>query len=428
MSDIERLSRAGSIIIDKADIISTNGTGLSVIDQIVQIDLYEDIFSPFVSGSIEIYESQDLLNFFPLIGEEVLNLEFHTPSVSKDFFSKYKFYIYKISEVANPGDRSLLYTLHFVSIESIVNINTKISKAFSGKVSDIAKKILTDKHGLNSSKSINVEYTKSSTKFVSNYWTPMKCIAYITGNAVNSNGSASYVFFENSKALNFVSLESLYSADVSHSFFQTNFIRDINANTGDSAKDPIKDFAKIKQLTIPVGFDYLDRCSGGMYGSRLITVDPVLKKYSSNTYTALGDFAKQKHLNANPVISRKAIARSDEALLYIPKHYGNFSGFTDVSNASTIQRRTSLLKQSEAFRINVTVFGRTDMTVGQKVYVEVPSKQPVARGDSKQLDNMSSGNFLIGAMHHKISRTKHEVDMELIKDSLLVDLNVGGHQ
>lgn len=425
VNEVESLSFAGQVILDGVQILTTNGVGFNVINQVQGFELFEDIFSPFITGTVTILESLDLLNLFPLVGEETIRLSFHTPTIDKIHHRNQSFYIYKMTDGQGSGDRSNIYVLHFISVESIVDMNTKLSRTYQGRVSDIARKLLKEPFALNTKKQINVEDCPSVTSFTANYWSPMKCINHIAGTAKNNNNSASYIFFENSQGLNFVTLDSLYAQSPMHMFQQNNYSRDIAKGTGSAMKDWAKDFQKIQDFHVPDGFDYIDRSRGGMYGSQMITVDPITKKYSSRLYGGNTDFTTLNHLNPNSLISKNAIARAQQKMIYMPKHYGNFNGYIDVTNASVIQQRTSLLKMSDACKVSISVLGRTDYTVGQKVYVEIPSKEPMWAEDKDHIDRVQSGNYLIGAIAHRVTRTSHMCDMELIKDSMLIDLNKG---
>lgn len=420
---VEELRFAGQIIIDKVDIITTRGTAFDVVGQVVAIELFEDLFSPFMTGTLTILETLDLMNLFPLVGEETLHLSFHTPTIDQVNYRDQRYYIYKMTDMQNAGERSNTYVLHFISTDAIIDLNTKLSRTFEGRVGDIAKKLLLSNFALNTKKPVNIEDAQTVTKFTANYWSPMKCMNYIAATARNMNNSASYLFFENSHGLNFISLDSMYSMPAMHYFEQNNYIREIS-KTGTTVKDAQKDYMKIQRLVMPDGFDYIDRSLGGMYGSQLITVDPITKKYSNKPYKGSSDFKKLKHLNEYPIISGSVVSGTQQAIIYMPKHYGNFNGYTDVTNASVIQQRTSLLKMSDAFKISITVLGRTDYTVGQKVKIHVPAKEP-QRVKEDHTDKVMSGNYLISAMAHRIDREMHKIDMELIKESFTDDLNMG---
>jgi hypothetical protein len=160
-----------------------------------------------------------------------------------------------------------------------------------------------------------------------------------------------------------------------------------------------------------------------MYGSRLYTYDLVSKKFASKNQNLLENFENEVHLNKNPVASEKVIFRYNSKILNEPKYYNNFSNFGDATNTAYVQKRLSLMAQAEANKIEIVVPGRTDYTVGQKVLVNLNKVQPFAKNEKDVLDNMFSGNYLISAINHYINRESHECNMELIKDSLLLNLD-----
>jgi hypothetical protein len=62
----------------------------------------------------------DLINLFPFIGEEYVELDITTPAL-KDSSIKGKYYIYKLTDRELLGDRSVIYQLHFVSVEAVAD-------------------------------------------------------------------------------------------------------------------------------------------------------------------------------------------------------------------------------------------------------------------------------------------------------------------
>jgi hypothetical protein len=86
----------------------------------------------------------------------------------------------------------------------------------------------------------------------------------------------------------------------------------------------------------------------------------------------------------------------------------------------------SRLKQAESTKLNVTVPGRTDYTVGMKVNVTLNKMNPISKEENDVKDKIMSGDYIIAAISHSISRKKHECIMELTKDSYAADLDKGG--
>lgn len=422
----ETLSFAGEVVIDEVTIINTHGFAQTITPQVIGIELYEDIFSPCMSGNLVIRDSQDLSGLFPLVGEEFLKIRFHTPSMPKEHWYQGDFFIYKMTDRFASNERELIYVLHFTSREAITDLNKKISRTYSGNVGQIAEKIIKSADGLESRKRVNIESTTSSTKYISNYWSPIRNIQYLTGNAVNQNGSPSYVFFENKYGLNFISLESLYTAPAKQALRWDNY-SDEKLPGGGSIKNIEEDYKRILEIRTPMSFDYMDRIKSGMYANRMFHYDLSMKKYSAFDYFAPYSFKREKHLNSNSVMSSAHIARAASRHVQEHKYHANFSGYGDVTNTKTTQQRISLLTQAEANKLEILVFGRTDYSAGQVMDITIykaAQLQEKERSD-QHIDKLLSGRYLIAAINHSINREGHQCVIELIKESLLVNIDEG---
>lgn len=411
---------AGDVSIGKAEIISLSGVYTDIRQQIINIQIYEDLFNPFISGMLIVRESIDLMNALPLVGEEQLSLEITTPTLTTNF--KGQFYIYKISEREILGDKTVAYKIHFISKEALTDLNKKIGRGFGGKVSEIVTSILTDKNiGLETLKSVIVEPSVNNTKYVSNFWSPIKNINYLAERAVNTNGSPSFIFFENRDGFNFISLETLYKPEVLQTFIDDKYSRDTLSGVG-SIKNIEEDYKRIQEIRIPVAFDYFDRVSSGMFSSAMIGYDLTKKQYSVKVYDMFNGYSKQKHLNEYANSSDKVTRRADALIIKQPKYYANFSGFGDVTNSATLQKRLSLLKQAESQKIEIIVPGRFDYTVGKKVRIKLNRIEPISEKDTDLEDKLFSGVYLISAINHYVNHDKHECNIELIKDSVIKQL------
>ena len=418
----EVITFAGDVSIRKAEIVSQNGTYHNIIPQILNVQIFEDMFSPFITGSIIVRESLDFANLFPLVGEEIVNLEIATPSLNKRL--KGQFFIYKMSDRDTLGDKSVVYQLHIISRESVIDLNKKISRPFSGKVSEIATQILNEPTvGLETDKSVIVEPTANSTKYISNFWSPVQNLNYLCSNALNRNKSPTYLFFENREGLNFLSLDTLYTPEILQTFVNDKYARDNQRGGGGSIKNIDEDFKRIQQIRIPQTFDYMDRISSGMQASNLILYDFTKKQYSVKTFDMLKGYDENKHMNFYPVISNNQTRRADSTILRSFRYYANFSGYGDVTNNNSIQKRISLLKQAESFKVEIVVPGRWDYTVGKKVNLQLTRIEPLAKEDIDTKDKLYSGTYLIAAINHYVSKEKHECNIELIRESLNLNLN-----
>lgn len=424
MDTSKQIVKAGDINIEQIQITTAQGFYQDITNQVMGLQIFEDLFAPFITGTIEIRDSLDLMNVFPFNGEEYLELKLSTPSLEKGRIDE-KFYIYKMSNRNMVGDRSTIYTLHFISTDAVVDLNKKISKTFGGKCSDIAKQLITDKtHGLEVTKNVIIEETSNATKYISNFWSPVKNINNVVEVSVNQSGAGSYVFYEDRYGFNFVSLESLYTKVVFQSFVYDSYVRDnTNSNDTQTVKNVTEDYKRIRSISVPTAYDYIERARSGMFGSKLYTYDYTTKIFNITAYDMLKGFKDQNHLNKFPLASNKAIYKYDSMIMSMPKYNNNFADFGDSTNAKSIQNRVSLMAQIDANKIEIVVPGRLDYTVGLKIDINLFKAEPSVKEDTESKDGMFSGSYLISAVNHYINRNAHECTLELVKDSLLIDLD-----
>jgi len=418
----EVLASAGDVLLEEATLISmVSGRSMDVTNQIIGVHIFEDLFSPFISGNLILKESIDILNNLPLMGQEYLQLKIRTPTMEDKDAIQGLFYVYNITDRAFVAERNVVYKLNFISYFALTDSNTKLSKPFEGKVSDIAKTILTNWVGEASIGQI--ETTRNATKYVSNYWPPVKNLNYITNQAINTNSSPSYLFYQDRLGFNFKSLSSLYAADTPYPAFNFNMKGREISPSGDASRNIQRDYSRMTSIDFPRGFDTLSKLGRGTYASTLHTHDLVTKQYKERKFNYLDDFDKKGHLNKFPITAKSTSFTFGpaSAILVDEIHFGVYNGYGDISNSDIMQERLSILNMADAMKVTVVVPGRTDYTVGQKVWLEIIEPEPLDDKDTVEAeqDKLFSGYYLIGAINHNINREKHECTMELIKDSLL---------
>lgn len=421
MAIADKIQNAGDVTIEDVTIITSKGFAQAITLQVVSIEIYEDIFTPFITGNVVIRDSQELNNLFPLIGEEVIRIMVATPSMDQREVYSREFMIYKLSDKLKLKDREAVYQLHFISKEAIVDLNRKLSQGFEGKISDIVKKLYLNGLEVNQKyKQLNVEETQNKTKFIANYWSPVKCLQFLAEQAMNANGSPSYVFFENKYGFNYISLETLYTGTpIKQRFIWDNYTSDTRT-VGGSDKSIEKDYQRILEFIEMPQWNYIDRLKSGMYGSQIVYYDLMTHQYVHTGYTP--DFKASKHLNDYPLWAAP-VANSRAVLTHEHQYYNVFDGYGDVSNTGMVQSRRALLAQAEAYKISINVLGRCDYHVGQRMYLEVPKLTQITADDPEYLDKLTSGNYLLAAICHKITQKRHECSMELIKDSYMRDIS-----
>jgi len=85
MQSSQQLRFAGDYSLNKVQIVTQKGFYQDITNQVIAIQYFEDLFSPFITGKIVVKESLDLINLFPFIGEEYINLDITTPSFNDKY-------------------------------------------------------------------------------------------------------------------------------------------------------------------------------------------------------------------------------------------------------------------------------------------------------------------------------------------------------
>ena len=92
------LSFAGDVTLNDVTIITSKGLAITITPQVDGLEMYEDIFSPFVSGKLYVRDSQSLGTLFPLVGEEILRINMYTPEMPAEYAINGEYYIYKLDD------------------------------------------------------------------------------------------------------------------------------------------------------------------------------------------------------------------------------------------------------------------------------------------------------------------------------------------
>ena len=75
------LQYAGEFILERCELISSSGVAADISKVVVEINIFEDIFSNSLTGSIIITDTNNLADNMPIIGQEYISLKVVTPSL-----------------------------------------------------------------------------------------------------------------------------------------------------------------------------------------------------------------------------------------------------------------------------------------------------------------------------------------------------------
>jgi hypothetical protein len=127
-----------------------------------ELNLYEDIYSPIISGDITLTDTIGMIESFPIIGEEILEISFSTagavlpptvgpPNITptpadapKQIINRFR--VYRVDPPVQVTDNSRTIKLYFVTDSQFTNLLSKVRKIYpEKKVLPTTTQSITDK-------------------------------------------------------------------------------------------------------------------------------------------------------------------------------------------------------------------------------------------------------------------------------------------
>ena len=446
---------AGDIKIKEITIISRDGVETDIQSMLIELNIFEDIFSNTIYGNIQLSDGLSLIEKLPIIGEEYIRIDVFTPGFEEKDSIQKTFRIYSVSNRSIiKDDRMQQYVLNFASSETFLDTIRPISKTFSGRVDTIIQSIFTDylamprnvigknkdqpaKDSSDYTDVVFLDQTKNSITFTSPRWTPFKCINWLCARSIPMKTKGSNIlFFETNKSFVFGSIEQLMENQIKNGMIAEHYIHAPNNIRGLDQRDKnfnykkqnlSKEYRIVESFTIENNFDVLQNLQNGYYASKLYKFDVINKDYQRFEYDYVQEYDSFKHLETlggrGGAFFTESTARTPDAkIIFYPSHpelYTNSNNNANDIIETTMQNRISLMNDLNNYKINAVVPGRTDMEVGNIVRFDFPSirtKDGKTTAD-EAIDKYLGGLYLITAIRHKITYNKHHMLMEMIKDS-----------
>jgi hypothetical protein len=447
----EGITRAGDVKIEQLVLISSDNKSIDLSEFLVELNIYEDIFSNYLRGNIVLTDSRNLIEKLNIHGEELLLVKIRTPSLDEVSVIKKTFRTFKLSDRKVVRDNNTQnYIIHFVSAELYVDVLLPLFISFEGDINTVVENIFNTYIATNSqyelsdfneikqkddlSPLIILNETSNRVKFVSPGWSPFKCINWLATKAIPKDGNAkNFLFFESSKAFYFGSIEYiLKDATENNNIIGEYTIAASNITGNNNKKDLGREYFIAQEVDMITTVDQIKNFTNGFLANRLIYLDVHNKVYNLVDYDYVNEYKAQYHTsgkgeNALPPFSSNSLRNFATDISFYPKNPKLFDNFTDNVNEKMDviygNRKSSLLDLNN-IRMNISVPGRTDVEVGRMLYFRYPALGPKNQADlvaNDAQDTLYSGYYLITAINHKINRHEHIMTMEIVKDSLNVN-------
>ena len=397
--------------IKNCTLIPTEGSSLSEEFEISggnpSITYYESLKSPSISLSIQFIDVDQLISREGITGGEYLDLSIKVPGFD-DFVirhDKHFLMLNSVKDVKTTSNKQIA-TLEFVSVESIINETARVSKKFSGNVSDLVMELLIgDKKGIQTDKPLDKDQAFNKYSFVGNMKRPFDTIQWLCPKAATDDKNCGFLFYETLDGYFFKSIHKLLEAE---------------PTVYEKPEKPIESDFRIIENNLDSTNDIGMNCRLGMYANKTIYVDLETGTTKTTDYkiseiglknppklpNGLEDFPTRLMLR---LLDKGAMQKGSK------KEEREKENELAIFQNKSYARNNLLFSQS----LSISVPFNPDMRVGQMIEVKLPVKKSDDQEQTdygSERDNDISGRYLVSELKHIIGNSKANTQLKLVRD------------
>lgn len=400
-----------------------------------ELNIHDSIFLPCMHGSIVILDSKGLTQQLSLDGSENLLVDIRktkTQDSESDYTFRKVFRIFKQSNRKNLNQNAEMYILHFISEEYILSEQLKINRAFEDTYSEIAKTILSNDLGVDISYHVGNGGLFSESiglkKVVIPNLHPLDAIDWCAKKSLDVKESPTFLFFENNRGYNFVTLNELF---LQAPILGLNFVPK-NVNLNDMPEET--QFLGVKEFKVLSQYDFLKSVQNGVYAGKFIGFDPITRTIAQREITFDDHYYTLEHGNKNPnlaIVENRLGLNNTQMFdarqsVYVFGYYRKENDYINDNDPQSLNfvddpykyifQRKAILQNLMMQRVQAVVPGNFNITSGVNVELQVP-KRGEKLNNQDHFDNTLYGNYLIIASRQCIQPNKHELIFEAVSDS-----------
>jgi len=415
----------------KCEIQNNDGSKIMDLgDGITGLFFYESLFEETCrctvtygdTGSSEVAEGQSIIDVFPLVGTERINLKLEDALGEK---LEFEFFADKIVPISQEASSNLI-TITAAGEEFFNNQSERVTTRFDGKISDAVEKILKDV--LKTNKKLDIEPTGNPFNFQGNNRKCLTTLTWLQQRAVpessNPGESAGFFLFQTSEdkgTIKFKSVESLMKQEPKKKFL-------FNESPDKSEEDVPPGYDGKVQASEDEGTNSVkDHQEAGANAGRVVTFDPFNCHYEiieTNKDKIKPENAGKEPPKFNPKFK---IGEKSTKTTYMLIDKGTLpTGDSDqqieksreqnFKPQDTLSQSKMRMNQMFSIKKSITIPADFSLHVGDAILLDTPE---VATKETKEVNPQSGGIYIISDLCHQMTGQppKTWTKLNLVRDS-----------
>jgi hypothetical protein len=441
------------------------GNMVDIRHMVSEFSVFHDIGVHGTKCEMLVSDTLGLTEFLPLVGDETLVLSFGTSEKDSEL-ARYVFRIYKVDRREKAQSRADLYALHGISQEVINSERRSVDRSYtrvpiSNMVSDIHDTYIRPDSSFgvyDPNKVFKVDETEGVHSYCFPGVMPFEAMRYLCKEAMAKEGVSDFLYYETNREWKFTTLHALMNGPVVDDFYYSysniEQVRDSSKNmykrgkaqtlTGGEVKSQKDQYAyrKITRMRYDTSFNTLNNIQKGLYTTIVESIDPLIKRYTTDEFTYDTDFGQLNHLEKAKVYTKTSLFADKQvkprgssfshSLYFLTNYRDVYDGHSYISrgvgsdmNVDGPRRKHEFIlnehverAQMNNMKLTVVVPGNIDLDIGNIIRLHIAQNTTIE--EYKDSENILHGQrFLITAMRHTYNKEQNAFNttLECVKDS-----------
>lgn len=384
-------------------------------------EVYEDIFSQFITADLFIEDLFNLPEILPIRGQETVTIVFSRTPQSQRITLSFATTELTNNKVEN-GKQN--YKLSLMSSGGYLNFTQRCGYSVKGKIKKIIENIFYNHfpkfiwEG-----KLDIDNTEDKYSFIlSMSDTPFECISWLANKAKSSLPQYPYFFYETISGYNFKNLSTLLS-DSSDKKIYTYTYNPTNPRASGSTEKTVDYDEILLSLEVLSSFNTPENILAGRICSKLLVHDLFYKQQRLSTFKEIDDVSTKTKLAKEPFWKTEDpisdMVGQNGPLYYLPSTSNSvFTKENGIVNNNQLENiylannyhKFSILTK----RIVVTIHGDETKRVGAIFNMNINNLLL----DKPEFDKNLTGKYLITGVKHVFSGDVYTTVLELSTNSM----------
>ena len=407
-----------------------SSNSLDITNIVTSLSFVESLYSPTVICRISIQDSANLVEDFPLIGQEKIHIILERKDFSDDAEEKRIELNLMITEYPLYGKDEQKPNVSAITLNAIsehaysMSLN-EVTRSFDGPLLEEIEKLLTE----NGVEKKNIEQpTKgvSAAKGVIPRMKAINALEWFRSRTVNEPESPLYVYQTIDGKVHLKFYSELIKEKVHGNYEDNRFF----SHEAQSFEDYKQRARRILTCASNLRFGKLFQSQAGAYASSMETVDIATKTTSIKDYgynieemPRIGNqpFTAEAKIS-DKSLNEKYDARTSRVSLN-SLAYGTDSKNTNLLRATYEQKNRSFTECLETMTHEIKIYGDYEFNPGKMIDIKFPKAiDPQENEDEEYIDKSMSGKYIVTAVTHTFTNGEYYINARVKRDSLGIEV------